>query len=163
MPNLQDRLRDKAPRQGWNLFVVFARYEFAMKRGGFRKTRHAAAAWRTFADAVPQDFFKKMSSAHETSVIFDTSPKSLVRLGERDAQWMNNPATPTNVEQILGCVETIRNNLVHGDKNTDNQRDNDLLESALFILNALYDEIPPLPQLANFVSQFENLNAPVFP
>jgi hypothetical protein len=104
-----------------------------------------------------------MSSAQETSVIFDTPPKSLVRLGERDVEWMNNPATPTNVEQILGCVETIRNNLVHGDKNTDNQRDNDLVESALFILNALYDEISPLPQFTNFVSQFENLNAPVVP
>jgi hypothetical protein len=81
----------------------------------------------------------------------------------RRMEWMNNPAAPTNVEQILGCVETIRNNLVHGDKNTDNQRDNDLVESALFILNALYDEISPLPQFTNFVSQFENLNAPVVP
>jgi hypothetical protein len=114
----------------------------------------------------PTQFLKiirKKSSAHETSVIFDTPPKSLARLGERDVEWMNNPATPTNVEQILGCVETIRNNLVHGDKNTDNQRHNDLVESALFILNALYDEISPLPQFANFVSQFENLNAPVVP
>ncbi len=62
---------------------------------------------------------------------------------------------PTNAAELFESIKTARNNLFHGDKRHDNQRDTALMLAALFILNAAFDAIQPLDRFSSFIAEME--------
>ncbi len=139
LTELENYFRDKVSQAGYDLFAVFARFEYAMKKGGFRRVNRAEAAWRTFADTLPAGFFAQMQAAPEAAIYFAAPPDRLVTDGAHSVRWSGAPITPTNAADLFDSINIARNNLFHGDKQHDRQRDTQLMAAALFILNAAHD------------------------
>lgn len=62
---------------------------------------------------------------------------------------------PTSCRTLIECVKTVRNNLVHGDKWRNRDRDEQLIQASLYILNEIYRETSDCSEFDRFV---ENLN-----
>ncbi|MER9291516.1 hypothetical protein NKI71_14840 [Mesorhizobium sp. M0510] len=153
MADLQNYYRDKVSQAGYDLFAVFARFEYAMKKGGFRRENHAEAAWRTFADTLPAGFFAQMQAAPQVAIYFAAPPDHLVTDAAGGVRWSGAPISPTTTAELFGSINTARNNLFHGDKQHDRQRDTDLMVAALFVLNAAYDAAEGDARFIGFVSE----------
>lgn len=155
MAKLEEYFRDRIAPEGFDLFAVFARFEYAMKNGGFRRQRSADAAWQTFAERLPADFFPRMRAAPEAEIYFRAPPDHLVPDGADGVRWSGNPVPPRDAATLFGSIKTARNNLFHGDKAHNNQRDTELMKAALFILDAAYDEVEKHQAFARFVAAME--------
>ncbi|SPJ26784.1 hypothetical protein [Falsiruegeria mediterranea] len=152
---LEDHLRNSLSQSAYDLFVVFGRFEYAMKRGGFRRQNHAQAAWETFARDLPDQFFDRMRADAQTEAFIDRPPRTTGSDGGGGVDWLANLDIPQNCEDLFECVKTVRNNLVHGDKWRDCDRDERLIQAALFVLNEAYREIRKCSEFDQFL---ENLN-----
>ena len=155
MVKLEDYYRHKVAPEGFDLFAVFARFEYAMKKSGFRRQASADAAWRTFAESLPADFFARMQAAPEAAIYFRQPPDHLVPDGANGVRWSGNPAQPRDAASLFDSIKTARNNLFHGDKAHDNHRDTELMIAALFILNAAYEDAEKDDAFAEFIAAME--------
>ncbi len=153
MAELQNYFRDKVSQAGYDLFAVFARFEYAMKKGGFRRVNHAEAAWVTFADTLPAGFLAHMQAAPEAAIYFAAPPDHLVMDPAGGVRWAEAPITPTTTAGLFASINTARNNLFHGDKQHDRQRDTDLMVAAVFILNAAYDAAEGDARFDRFIAE----------
>ena len=154
MQKLEDYFRNKVSKEAYDLFAVFARFEYAMKKGGFRRQVHAEASWRKFAEAMPREFFAKMRDAPEAAIYFNSPPDCLVCDGDT-VSWSGRPKVPLNASDIFDCIKMVRNNLFHGDKKHDVRRDRDLVVAALFILNSAYEVAERLDVFRSFCAEME--------
>jgi hypothetical protein len=154
MVELQHYYRGKLAPPAFDLFAVFQRFEYAMKRGGFRKTDKPEAAWWTFAAAMPPDFFDRMRQSADAEILFSDPPDRLVMSGT-SVDWSKAPAPVTNVVELFASISTVRNNLFHGDKSHDYGRDDKLVVAALYILNSAYEAIETDAEFWAFVSAME--------
>lgn len=156
MPNLEQRLNVYVPDAAFDLFIVFARFEYAMKRSGFvsrGRRGNAQADWNAFGDAVPDNLFDLIRPRNEIGVILRSPAATLMYSEDGIIEWSDPPAAPENFEQLLKQVKNIRNNLLHGNKqNID--RDRQLVGAALYILNFTYDQLSVTPGFQNFIDQF---------
>ena len=155
MVRLEDYFRDKVASQGFDLFAVFARFEYAMKKGGFRKKDRADAAWPTFAESLPADFFERMRDAPEAAIYFVQPPDHLVCDGEDDVRWSGSATLPHDAVSLFKSIKTARNNLFHGDKAHNNCRDTELMTAALFILNVAYEDAEQDQAFNRFIMAME--------
>lgn len=155
MVKLEDYFRYKVASQGFDLFAVFARFEYAMKKGGFRRQTGADAAWRTFAEKLPADFFARMKAAPEAAIYFRRPPDHLVPDGAGGVRWSGNPTQPQDAASLFDSIKTARNNLFHGDKTHDNRRDTELMTAALFILNAAFEDAERDHAFDKFIAAME--------
>ncbi len=155
MTKLQDYFRDKVSQEGFDLFAVFARFEYAMKKGGFRRKTLPDAAWQTFAEALPSDFYAKMKAAPEAQIYFQQPPNHLVVDGGDNVKWSMKLDEPKDALSLFNSIKVARNNLFHGDKAHNNDRDTKLMAAALFILNAAYDEAEKDAKFGRFISEME--------
>ena len=155
MPKLEEYYRRKIAQEGFDLFAVFSRFEYAMKNGGFRRKQSADAAWKTFAESLPHHFFERMWIAPPAVVYFARPPKRLDIDGDDGVKWSDDARSPTNAAELFDCIKTARNNLFHGDKRHDNRRDTELMTAALFILNAAYETVEHEDAFQRFVSAME--------
>ncbi|MGB0083950.1 MAG: hypothetical protein WBP94_01055 [Rhodomicrobiaceae bacterium] len=99
--------------------------------------------WRTFAESLPADFFARMQAAPEAAIYFNRPPDHLVPNGTDGVRWSGNAVQPHDAAILFDSIKTARNNLFHGDKAHDNDRDKELRTTALFILNAAYEAADP--------------------
>ena len=152
---LQDYFRERVSQEAFDLFAVFARFEYAMKQGGFRRQNSAEAAWHTFAERLPGDFFDRMSAAPEAAIYVQVPPDHLVCDGTGGVRWSGAGSRPSNLAELFGSIKTARNNLFHGDKRHDSRRDTELMAAALFVLNATYAEVETEPAFESFVTAME--------
>ena len=155
MVKLEEYFRHKVAPQGFDLFAVFARFEYAMKRGGFCRQASAEAAWRTFAESLPQDFFARMRAAPEAAIYFHQPPDHLVADGVGGVRWSGSPTLPRDAVSLFDSIKTARNNLFHGDKAHDHRRDTKLIDAALFILNAAYEDAEKDHAFDRFITAME--------
>jgi hypothetical protein len=65
---LEEYYRPRLSEAGYDLLAVFSRFEYAMKKGGFRREDYPDAAWHTFAQRLPQEFFQKMAGSDEAKI-----------------------------------------------------------------------------------------------
>lgn len=152
---LEDYYRKRLSQEGYDLFAVFSRFEYAMKKGKFRKKDFPDAAWWTFADKLPDGFFKAMQAAPEASIYFTEPPDHLINTDDGGVKWSANPRHPTDTKTLFDSIKKARNNLFHGDKKHDNERDNKLMQAALFILNAAFEEAEKDPAFKEFIGAME--------
>ena len=155
MYDLEKYYRTTLTQEGYDLFAVFSRFEYAMKKGGFRRENVPDAAWRSFADALPDNFFQSMQAAPEVQIYFKEPPDHLVCNDANGVDWSKEPLCPTNARELFDSIKVARNNLFHGDKGHNRQRDTELMKAALFVLNAAYESAENHPGFEYFVSEME--------
>ena len=155
MVALEEYFRCRVSQDGFDLFAVFSRFEYAMKKGGFRRKDSSDAAWRTFAAHLPIKFFDEMKGASKASIYFTAPPDHLVANTNGGVDWSGNPRVPHDAASLFESIKTARNNLFHGDKTHNNHRDTELMKAALFILNAAYDAAVKEEKFHEFIDAME--------
>ena len=130
---------------------LFAKYERALKRGGFLKSgrEDAQADWRAFATALGSKFFDEVRTKNLAPTLIAKPPGKLMRA---DLSW-NRPGRPLqgSVELFERGVCRVRNNFFHGEKFVGNadeiERDIILIAEAVAVLLAAKGKIPAVARL----------------
>ena len=125
MIRLEDYYRDRMPSGAADLFAVFARFEFAMKEGGYRRKDRPDAAWVTFAADLPVDFISRMKAAPEAAIFFRAPPDHLVCKPEGGVGWSGAPVAATPVRDFY----SRSNNLTNGTSRASAIRPSTLIET----------------------------------
>jgi hypothetical protein len=135
----------------WDLvitfFVVFSRFEYALKASGCvnGNENEAKANWDSFASSIRKQFQLDRTPDLQEAInyLHQFPPRKQVvrqsnRLGWSDPRSNDKPPT---IFDLLGYIRTIRNNLFHGAKfqeilheSNQNDRNRHLLQSALIVL-----------------------------
>lgn len=152
---LEEYYRPRLAEAGYDLLAVFSRFECAMKKGGFRREDYPDAAWHTFAQRLPQEFFPKMVGSDEVKIYFEAPPDHLVTTNDGGVGWSGNPVVPNDTASLFQSIKTARNNLFHGDKKHDNHRDTQLMKAALFVLNEAYKDAERTDGFEGFLGAME--------
>jgi hypothetical protein len=127
----------------FRFFVIFSRFEYALKRSGF-VTQDADPAWDAFAKAHRDHFTSEETPELRTACdYFETHPPRRQIFDGGALSW-SPPVSRTHEPQLtwlLCMIRRVRNNLFHGGKypiahDPDPSRDPTLLNHALVILYA---------------------------
>ncbi len=152
---LEEYYRPRLAEAGYDLLAVFSRFEYAMKKGGFRRENYPDAAWHTFAQRLPQEFFQRMVGSDQAKIYFEAPPDHLVTTDDGGVDWSGNPNVPHDTESLFQNIKTARNNLFHGDKTHDNYRDTQLMIAALFVLNEAFKDAERTDGFERFLGAME--------
>jgi len=114
---------------------TFTRMEFALKECGFiaGNNKHVSPDWNRFANEVLKKSFyedeKKLSGA-----LCKHPPK--IQIYENNTLDWRKVDAPNCIQELIGAVTRIRNNLLHGGKhgNPDSDRDEMLVSESVELL-----------------------------
>lgn len=125
----------------FDFFVVFSRFEFALKHAGYLKGNRDKAEpdWDKYCTSVQDKFDKTSPLEFQEACGYYTSypPKKQVVI-DGQVEWKENQqgSTESEFRWIIRSVKTVRNNLFHGGKFPYMPlRDTRLLSYALVILH----------------------------
>lgn len=126
------------------LFKIMMRLEFALKEIGFCRSANNQNAevqveWDRFAnERLGASFFDAIKVSDGAGVLIESPPKRQVVSGTGDLSWEPTGAV-SNVQDLMGALRRVRNNLFHGGKSGDPDRDrNDaLVANALCVVDAI--------------------------
>ncbi|WP_063914674.1 hypothetical protein [Pseudomonas sp. p21] len=136
------------PKLAIDFFIVFSRFECALKRSGtyaFSDRGRASADWDRFARDLGDDFLRRVAAQGVAHELINCPPKRQVLLPNgRGLGWLDSVPVTTVVELFL-AIRRVRNNLVHGAKYRDGatglavqlegaERDDVLLDQSLTVL-----------------------------
>jgi hypothetical protein len=124
-------------------FVVFSRFEFALKEVGYNTVDHyknLLPDWKKFSsDAAP--WFITIPEEYEQAIAYllGNPPCRQIKRTGAPIEWLvqTYSAQTTNAVRILDAVKTVRNNLFHGGKHTPHSppgRDEELIKASLTVL-----------------------------
>ena len=138
-------MHEALDRLALELFLTFARFEYALKAAGFcerRRDDRASADWTTFAQSVSDLLNNPPAPDLQEAIkyIVDEPPKKQIirdgTLGWRDGLPPTQPGNQADL--VLVLVRRVRNNLFHGGKFShhwfDPERSELLLKHSLTIL-----------------------------
>lgn len=147
MPPLVDPFDNfPMPRELVLEFVaVFARCEYAMKEGGYRRDARgvATAAWLALAEGAGRWLVSAPQSplANAVALLTEVPPRVQMYAGG----WQHVAFAGRNdVERAVNAAVQVRHNLFHGGKHnpSDPVRDRQLVEAALVLLKAVIEAEP---------------------
>ena len=127
----------------FKFFVVFSKFEFALKNSPFLRGDESRAEpdWECFAASLRCSFQASTSLQLKEACeyLLSNPPKKQVKVNDRLAWSSNDPDSLSEVERLLLLVRRVRNNLFHGGKFSaegfeDTSRQERLLKGALMIL-----------------------------
>jgi len=132
------------------LFVRFARFEFALKRSGFAKpgkkkdkltsAYSLAPDWDTFKNTKDVKDLWDRSSAEKAVQYLIQNPAKVYMSNGAQIGLGHAPPSPTTMPVLIDMVLRVRNNLFHGDKQAAGlERDTLLLRSCLAVIDLLLD------------------------
>lgn len=131
------------PELACEFFATFARLEFALKEGGFRRDARglAAPAWQRFAKSLEGKIALDEGSALAEAVSYLTAdtPKVQMANGDWEPRALEG-ASP--IAQAIDAAGRVRNNLFHGGKfglDSPDGRDEKLVRSAMIVLKAIVE------------------------
>ena len=153
MEKLEEYFRTRVSEEAYDFFAVFSRFEYALKKGGFRRKSKASPDWETFARSLPGAFYEKVSDAEEASIYFRDPPKHLEKGDNQGVKWSKLPQTPDDAHTLFKSLNTARNNLFHGDKKHDDLRDRRLMQAGLYVLNTAYDYACQEKEFSEFIAE----------
>ena len=130
-------------------FVLFARFEFAMKRSGkYLKGeigKKAEPSWHRLARQLQESLFEKVKSEKSVELLFSDPPRRQIVKSAGVADFEDRAMPPTNLQELFHAIKTARNNLFHGGKHApteDKVRDIKLFKAASLVLKrVLADDI----------------------
>ena len=142
----------------FNFFARFSRFEYCLKKHGFREQQNGwvKTNWQCFGSQFSCAYSdSEYSTSHKEEYLWIDPPRKLVRFDEQGNNvWESITANKSPPElTIMVCrLKRLRNNLFHGDKNSDResdrQRDKCLLRSGAKILD-------DMAELANFGDDYK--------
>lgn len=141
-------------------FIAFSRFEYALKEQGFviRNQGKVTANWDAFAASLREDFRQERSRELQAAVnyLHDSPPRKQIIQDDTRLGWSSSryPENTPLIHELLLSIRTIRNNLFHGAKfqeifheNQNNDRNRQLLQSSLVILEECLHLSPPVNRL----------------
>ena len=136
------KMIDEHPAKADRLFKVMMRLEFALKEKGYCRVKNSQSlqvAWDKFAkECLDSDFFKKINAGGTADVLIKTPPKRQIRDTEGRLTWEESGVV-SNTQELIGSLRRVRNNLFHGGKSGDPDRDrnDELVRAALCVIDAI--------------------------
>ena len=141
-------LLELPPPETIEFFVVFSRFEYALKCSGHLtngKGNEAKADWDKFADRLGKPFLNHIRRSNHADKLLEKPPKKQVM---RDGKVEWKEVTPIKTAADLFCaIRRVRNNLFHGGKYSTGPveeiaRNKELLSSARWVLIQALEESP---------------------
>ncbi len=125
-------------------FLVFSRFEYALKRSEFVWSNgegHAQPRWRDFAKDLEScyNLHESPQLAEAVEYLFSRPPQRQVVKQDGSLGWgyLKRRENQTDIDWLLDIVRMVRNNLFHGGKHMEEPaHDNRLLKSSLIVLAA---------------------------
>lgn len=150
-------------------FVLFSRFEFALKRSRMLRPKgrpgdefpSAEADWGALAKLLGKDFFDAENTRAVASEIYSEAPMRAYarKAGENPEYYVLDwkpVGRPRSVEELIDCLKRIRNNLFHGDKtNPDHHRNTSLVREGVSLLEAIKTKLASAklcPELTHYLS-----------
>jgi hypothetical protein len=150
----------------FDFFWQFSVFEFALKHGGFVRSRnnnsYAEADWKTFGNTIDEKFTRALSTSPDFGravlKIRSLSPRREMYTRGR-LHWEHIDPLPNESQTAftLTLLKTVRNNLFHGGKypngrTFDTARNRELLHISLTILNKCYELHPGIRDLVHEIA-----------
>lgn len=143
--SLWTRLNIKDPELVADFFIVFARFEYALKRAGYlkREDRRAEPDWEDFARKHASRFRPEGSDVLRAMKYLRGHPPKIqwVKDGQVvfSADHLYGEGKRSDLEELVDIVKGVRNNLFHGGKFPSGQvpesgRNTILLRDAMCVL-----------------------------
>ncbi|EJN04256.1 hypothetical protein [Phyllobacterium sp. YR531] len=132
---------NELPREAAEFFIVFSRYEFALKRAGFVNGTVGKAAspnWDGYGKKLGTTFFGIVTASEQAKIFFEKPPKRLDLQEDRTLKFLEVEAV-TNNKKLFDAVKRVRNNLFHGEKISMGERDKKLIAASLHVLELAMD------------------------
>jgi hypothetical protein len=162
MDLLKQALEAELPKLAVDFFVVFSRFECALKRSGkYAKGNKDGvdADWDRFAQDLGPQFLGDVIAHGVAPVLVENPPKKQVKLNAT-LGWKDMGAVENTADLFL-AIRRVRNNLVHGGKYQDggagqaalldgSERDDALLEQSLAVMSLA---LKSRPDVYNFFSR----------
>jgi len=131
-------------------FLIFTRFEYALKRSGYVFSQrtgdkgYAEADWKKYCKDVEDDFekckCKHLDLAEAVKYLEENPPKRQV-LKDGKLEWAPMNHDGRDYESLIYAVKQVRNNLFHGDKQIsspkDPSRDSELMKNSTIVLEHL--------------------------
>jgi len=136
---------DEATEDSVRFFKVLMRFEFALKDAGYVASGHRQAAevqWDRYANQkLGTAFWNEIKGATSAMVLIQTPPKRQVVDQDGNLVWEETGAV-TSVQELVGALRRVRNNLFHGGKNGDPDADRNarLYAASLYIIDQILKE-----------------------
>jgi hypothetical protein len=125
-----------------DFFIVFSRFEYALKRGGYLRNGKAEPDWQRFSERNADAF--DPNAGHDLREAFDylmdhPPDKQVVDVGGQLAWKSGSLEGESDIGKAVHAIKRVRNNLFHGGKFpsgpvSDCARDHDLLRHSLRVL-----------------------------
>lgn len=142
---LWTKLNIQCPELVADFFIVFARFEYALKRSGYLKSQNAKAEpdWERFAREHASGFGPEDSDVRRAVKYLQANPpkKQWVEDGKVifSGDHLYGEGKDNDLEELLDIVKGVRNNLFHEGKFPSGQvrepgRNTRLLKDALCVL-----------------------------
>ncbi|TCD15231.1 hypothetical protein [Oricola cellulosilytica] len=115
---------NRLPPRADELMRVVTRFEYALKETGYGVMRNGAveANWDKFANEVLKAEFLQRVRDKKIAPTILSNPPSRQFLGGSTLDWERKVA-PNSIQDFIGAVRRVRNNLVHGGKSGDPDAD----------------------------------------
>ncbi|WP_323041746.1 hypothetical protein [Gemmobacter sp.] len=125
---------DEVAADGVRLFKCMMRLEFAIKEAGYvRRGRNdiAEVDWdRYTSNELGSDFFQHARHIEVVKPLIMNPPKKQIVDANDNLSWIN-AVEASSVQDLIGAVRRVRNNLFHGGKSGDPDAErNDMLFAA---------------------------------
>lgn len=133
---------DEHPAGADRLLMVMMRLEFGLKEIGYCRTarnQNAEVDWDRFAnELLGASFFDAMKAAGNVNVLLQAPPKRQIVDRQGDLNWEQVGAV-SNIQDLIGSLRRVRNNLFHGGKSgdPDKDRNDELVDNALSLVDAI--------------------------
>ena len=114
---LLSNLARHLPKTAISFSAIFARFEYALKRSGYilDKGQRVEADWDRFANELGVTFWDEVRNSGDAGILIARPPRKQAVAEDGGLDWRE--AQPVgNVQELLGAVRRVRNNLFHGDK-----------------------------------------------
>ncbi|MNH75820.1 hypothetical protein D3C81_464360 [compost metagenome] len=153
---VEQALGGDLPKLAVDFFVVFARFECALKRSityAALDREKVSADWDGFARDLGNSFLEEVIAQEMAPDLVNRPPKQQVMLpDEGGLGWRETPVVRNSAELFV-AIRRARNNLVHGAKYRDgatghvdlvegSERDNMLLDQSLAVLGLALERSP---------------------
>ncbi|MBX3570467.1 MAG: hypothetical protein KF914_20575 [Rhizobiaceae bacterium] len=152
-------LHGKLPKLAVDFFVVFSRFECALKRSGTYARGNELGVdpdWDKLAKDLGTDFFTDVKAKDIASVLIGEPPKKQIRQADGSLGWRDMGAVNGSADLFL-AIRRARNNLLHGGKYRDerngqyteihgSERSDTLLSQSLAVLEHALKAKPEVAQ-----------------
>ena len=157
MFSCEDQQQEQLKKDIFKLFVIYSRFEFALKASGYLVKKNAGKPaepnWDLFVRRYKNAF--KVSGKIEISFNFLTEQKTapnrqvlvVSNKGELSTKWVTQNIDPNSPElkRVVDSIKLIRNNLFHGGKYGEESWNN--LERARLLIEHVINVIWTLVEL----------------